>query len=426
MFRLFVICLFVFSISLLSAHATSPEELKSAIEEKTKLLTEVNQKITQAQEELQEAQGTSKTLQKEITGIDGTVRQLDLGIRSSEITVDKLGLEIESLNYDIDSVRLKVISQKSGVAQLLREVQRKDNETTVIVLLKNRSLAESMAELQSVYSLNTKLSIKVEELQILDDELTSKRMLTSEKRGQKELENKNLKYRKNISLDEKSNKKNLLALTHNQEKQYQALITTLEEQQNSISDEIGEIEELLRASFDPTLLPEKRPGVLSWPVKLTKYGGKAYITQHFGEGSYLYRGKPHNGLDIGGLGVGAPIFAAADGTVVMVENNDQSAWKKYQYGKYVLIQHNNNLSTLYAHLSAQVAVKDQTIKQGDLIGYSGNTGYATGPHLHFGLYATPVLGWTTTISRDGAGFTSIPPAAGVVPVGVTLDPEDYL
>jgi murein DD-endopeptidase MepM/ murein hydrolase activator NlpD len=73
------------------------------------------------------------------------------------------------------------------------------------------------------------------------------------------------------------------------------------------------------------------------------------------------------------------------------------------------------MTTIYAHLSKTATAIGATVKRGDLIGYVGATGYATGPHLHFGLY------WTSTIE-----LKKIPPAAGLVPVGVTLSPEEYL
>jgi murein DD-endopeptidase MepM/ murein hydrolase activator NlpD len=60
----------------------------------------------------------------------------------------------------------------------------------------------------------------------------------------------------------------------------------------------------------------------------------------------------------------------------------------YSYGKWVLIQHPNGLSTLYAHLSLQSVSEGQSVSTGQIIGYSGNTGYTTGPHLHFGVYAS--------------------------------------
>ena len=188
----------------------------------------------------------------------------------------------------------------------------------------------------------------------------------------------------------------------------------LEKQQNSISDEIDKIEDQLRAAFDPTLLPGKRPGVFGWPILLKKNGGLAYVTQQFGEKSYLYRGKPHNGLDVGGP-LGTPIFAADDGVISAVDNNDKSSWQKYQYGKYVMIEHGNNITSLYAHLSKQIVKKGDSVKRGDVIGYLGNTGYATGPHLHFGAY------WTPSIQ-----FKTISPANGLVPIGVIINPEDYL
>ena len=58
------------------------------------------------------------------------------------------------------------------------------------------------------------------------------------------------------------------------------------------------------------------------------------------------------------------------------------------YGKWILIRHPNNLSTLYAHLSIIKVLSGQKVDTGQLVGYSGDTGYATGPHLHFGVLAT--------------------------------------
>ena len=120
-------------------------------------------------------------------------------------------------------------------------------------------------------------------------------------------------------------------------------------------------------------------------------------------------------MDIGGAPIGTPVFAAADGKIIAVDNNDRNAWNKYQYGKYILIEHDNNLTTIYAHLSAQVVQKNSLVKRGDLIGYVGKTGYATGPHLHFGVY------WAPSVLMK-----SIPPAEGLVPIGVVINPEDYL
>ncbi len=395
--------------------AVTPEELKAQIDEKNRALQEVNQKIQQTQKDLEATAGKSRTLQQEVKKADQQIGQLNLSIKGSEINISRLQLEVDSLAFDINDTRTKVNVKKSGVAQILRILQHKDEENALTIFLKNKSLADSMAELQNLATFNTSLSSEINDLKILDSDLSKKLDLTSQKKSNLELENENLKNKKTIVATQKIERQNLLAQTKNQEKVYQGLISDLEKQQNAISDQIETIENQLRQSFDPSLLPLKRPGVLAWPVQLVRDGGLAYITQHYGEKSYLYRGKAHNGMDLGGLPIGSPVFAAADGKVVAVDNNDVSIWKKYQYGKYVLIEHNNNLSTLYGHLSAQAVKVGAIVKKGDLIGYLGKTGYATGPHLHFGVYWTPSILMKTIL-----------PAAGLVPVGVTIAPEDYL
>jgi murein DD-endopeptidase MepM/ murein hydrolase activator NlpD len=86
-----------------------------------------------------------------------------------------------------------------------------------------------------------------------------------------------------------------------------------------------------------------------------------------------------NAVDIGAP-AGTPIYAAAAGTVIISKNN--GAWNG-GYGSYVVITHNNGTQTLYAHMSKDVASVGETVAAGDVIGYVGRTGEATGNHLHF-------------------------------------------
>lgn len=86
----------------------------------------------------------------------------------------------------------------------------------------------------------------------------------------------------------------------------------------------------------------------------------------------------YNGIDLGAP-VGTPVIAAAGGTVIVSRN---SGWNG-GYGNYVVILHPNGTQTLYAHLKNSVVLQGGRVEQGQLIGYSGNTGKSTGPHLHF-------------------------------------------
>lgn len=86
----------------------------------------------------------------------------------------------------------------------------------------------------------------------------------------------------------------------------------------------------------------------------------------------------YNGVDLA-TATGEPIYASAAGTVIV---SKESGWNG-GYGKYMVIQHDNNTQTLYAHNSRNLVARGQMVTQGQVIGYIGSTGRSTGPHVHF-------------------------------------------
>jgi len=113
----------------------------------------------------------------------------------------------------------------------------------------------------------------------------------------------------------------------------------------------------------PTVRPRK--GILIWPTKGT-------LTSGFGNRN----GRRHEGIDIAAP-KGTPINAAAAGEVVF------SGWGPTGYGKMVILEHKNHLTTVYAHNSKILVKKGARVKQGQRISLMGSTGRSTGPHLHF-------------------------------------------
>jgi murein DD-endopeptidase MepM/ murein hydrolase activator NlpD len=105
-------------------------------------------------------------------------------------------------------------------------------------------------------------------------------------------------------------------------------------------------------------------GQLIWPVNGT-------FTSPFG----MRWGRLHAGIDIS-VPEGTPIRAADSGTVVLM------GWVG-GYGNYTCIQHTSSMSTCYGHQSSFATSNGASVSQGQVIGYSGNTGNSTGPHLHF-------------------------------------------
>ena len=85
----------------------------------------------------------------------------------------------------------------------------------------------------------------------------------------------------------------------------------------------------------------------------------------------------HTGIDLG-AGEGTPVMSAADGVVV------KATWSN-SYGNYVVVAHQDHLTTLYAHMQYLFVRTGQPVKAGQVLGTSGSTGNVTGPHLHFEL-----------------------------------------
>jgi murein DD-endopeptidase MepM/ murein hydrolase activator NlpD len=102
-----------------------------------------------------------------------------------------------------------------------------------------------------------------------------------------------------------------------------------------------------------------------------------WLTGTFGGRSDPFTGESgfHQGLDIS-LEKGSPVYATADGTV-------ESAAYNGDYGNLIVLKHGFGLTTRYGHLSGFAVKAGQTVKRGDVIGYVGATGRATGPHLHY-------------------------------------------
>jgi murein DD-endopeptidase MepM/ murein hydrolase activator NlpD len=87
--------------------------------------------------------------------------------------------------------------------------------------------------------------------------------------------------------------------------------------------------------------------------------------------------KMHQGIDFSAR-QGTPIYATANGTIVSNE-----LFGGRGYGKHLTIGHGYGYHSLYAHMSKVVRRQGERVKRGDLIGYIGNTGKSTGPHLHY-------------------------------------------
>lgn len=143
---------------------------------------------------------------------------------------------------------------------------------------------------------------------------------------------------------------------------------------------------------------------------------KKYLSQGYGATIFaaIHYVKPwHNGIDII-ANAGTPIRSPVTGTVILTGNQDNFCYRR-GYGKFVAVEDiDRNRILLYAHLSKTNAKTGDEIDRGDIIGLSGQSGFATAPHLHFSVFKEN----TFTINKKKS--------CGPNPEGKDLNPINYL
>ena len=211
-------------------------------------------------------------------------------------------------------------------------------------------------------------------------------------------------------------KKKLLTQTKNSESNYQKLLKDRLAKKDAFEKELQDYESQLQYVLDPSKLPGG--GVLSWPLD------NIYITQLFGKtkaGKRLYANGTHNGVDFK-ASIGTPVKAMADGVVAGTGDTDAEC-PRVSFGRFVFIKYNDGLAGTFGHLSLIKVSAGEKVVRGEIVGYSGDTGYVTGPHLHLSLYANDAVEMKTLPSKSCPGKMITQPIAAT---NGYLDPMYYL
>ncbi|MDP3710457.1 MAG: peptidoglycan DD-metalloendopeptidase family protein [bacterium] len=408
-----VLLFFSLAFSATVSWAQTPGELKKVIDQKNEEIRRLEEEAKKYKDEVYSTAERGKTLKAELIRIDKTVKQLRKDIDLTEKKMKNTELEIKKTGIEIKEKDSSIKKMNLGLANTLRVIYENDGLDLIEILLQEGDIAKFLSHMDYTEILQSKITASVSDLKTVRGELKTKKAEAEEKKEKLKNLGKTLIANKQTKEEIQKERQNLLVLTKNQEARYQVLLEETEDKQEELEKEIEDLEEKLRLLIDPSSLPKAKKSFFDWPIEgiLSQGYGETPFTKSK-KGRHFY--KFHNGIDIAAP-TGTPIKAADDGTVLGTGNTDNYCPKSLQ-GKYTVIDHKNNLASMYAHQSLITVSQGQQVKRGDIIGYVGSTGKSTGPHLHFTVYDSRTL----EIKKGPTG------ACGPVPIGGSINPLQYL
>lgn len=317
-------------------------------------------------------------------------------IANTQAQIDRCNQEIASINSNINANKAEIAAKEAEIADDILEFKKRlsamymsNSDNSIQILLGAENFSDFLRLSQFTASMSARDKKLIEGLKaeigvlneknaenekLLKEQISIKATIDEQQSELEAQENDAAAIYNNIAAEQASNQKDVDAIN--------AEIKKLQKQlENQIAS----------GNYSTFINPNTG---LQWPVS-----GFFQISAGFQSNDAVHKGH-HNGIDIAGSGIaGQPIRAVADGYVTLVHNGCTHNYKKYGnccgngYGNYATVNHGTltvngssaNYVAYYAHASKIVVSNGQYVKQGDIIGYVGTTGWSTGYHLHFGM-----------------------------------------
>lgn len=309
------------------------------------IITDITEKLKAIQAELDEATRKLQAIKKEQDQVNLQIKQLQEEIQKAEV---QLRARQAILNK---RVRVIYMHGQLSYIEVILGANSFSDFANRLELLKRiiRSDFNLIQEIQQRKATIEAKKVEIEKEKARLDELASEaQKVQDEVKAKKAEQQRVLAHARTQQDAAKQMEADLIARSNEIRQMIQSRM-----QQNSGSDQIVH-----------------GNGTFIWPCN-------GPITSPFGYRTHPIFGTTiyHSGIDIG-VDYNTPIHAADGGTVIL------AGWCG-GYGNAVIIDHGNGLQTLYGHNTSVAVSEGQTVSQGQVIAYSGSTGYSTGPHCHF-------------------------------------------
>ncbi len=379
---LICLCMAVTSISVMSLTQAERNELTNDI-------NQLKQEANQIQAEID----ALKSQKADQAAILSAVRKK---IANTQAQIDRCNSEIESINATIDANKAEIAAKEAEIEDDILAFKKR--LCAIYMGSSNNSLqilmgAESLDDFLQLSQLTA--SVSAHDKRMIEDLTAEISVLNKINAENEELLNEQISIRATINEQqaELEKQENEAAAIYNSIAGEQA------DKQDDLDDVNAEVKKLQKQLEDD--IANKTYGTFinsntgfQWPVS-----GFFYVSAGYKSNDAVHKGN-HNGIDIAGGNIAQqPIRAIADGVVDKTYNGCIHNYKKYGnccgngYGNYAVVNHgtmtvngvSSNYVAWYAHATKIIVSPGQQVKQGDIIGYVGTTGWSTGYHLHLGV-----------------------------------------
>jgi len=422
------------------ARADAASDIQAQIAAHNSQIAALEADIAAYQKELNALGSQKNTLQSTINSLTLSQKQLASKIQVTQNNIAWANKQIQQLSVSISDKETSIAENKDVIGKALQRIAEDEKESLITQLVSSNTMNDAWKATDEALQFSRALGDHISNLKAARITLATNRdKVNAEKAKLVSLQNDLTVQKRSVDVS-KSAQSQLLAQTKNQESNYQKLIAQKKAAEKSFEQELVRLQGQLNLIVNPGSLPKVGSGVLGWPFSVSfmnncsqrkgYFGNLFCITQFFGNTPFstanpqIYNGHGHNAIDIAAP-VGTPVVAALSGSVIGTGNTDLVKGC-YSFGKWVMIEHGNGLNTLYSHLSTIDVGKGQRIGMGQIVGLSGMTGYATGPHLHFGVYATQGTKIQTLRQFRGATLGCADASMPVATLTAYLNPLSYL
>lgn len=306
-------------------------------------------------------------LQKQISLLDSQIEAQQDEIDAQEELLTELTQMIADKTIELEESERQQAEQYDQLRSRLRYMVEHGTTSSLSILLSSDSFSDFLNRYEIIRQISLRDENLFEQLKAIRDKvLTEKQELEDTKKDAED-----------TKLQMEANKAELEAQMEAKRKQMENIQLAQKNVKDAYAAMIETEDELMaqykKAAAEYAAQSTYVGGTFMWPLP----AGNNVVTCKYGMRTHPITGKRklHTGVDLRAA-TGTKVYAANKG--IVTTSGYSSAW-----GNYIIISHGGGITTLYAHMSKRSVSKDDKVKQGDIIGYSGNTGYSTAPHLHF-------------------------------------------